>query len=243
MIFFMLLTYLSARVNHALISKRIIDEHFSLSNTLIGVLSSGFFILLAFIIINTWNYQQDARKSALDEANYLAVILFESNELPLESQDKIKKALADYIVSVRTKEWESMRQGHDNQDTKSKLTVLYNSVLSFNPKTDKQKVLYSIMNNTMNSAFEARILRLSKIQSLIPSHLFYTVLWGSIIVSVILGLIRGKDSFVNFSPILLFSALLGFNIALALSFDFPFSGDIVVSNEMYYRGIFEDIKN
>src|SRR5262245_7192036 len=73
-VFFLVLTYFSARISVYFFSRPVDINHRDLANSLIGILSGGFSILLAFVIINTWNYFLMARSATSKEADYLALI-------------------------------------------------------------------------------------------------------------------------------------------------------------------------
>jgi hypothetical protein len=90
--------------------------------------------------------------------------------------------------------------------------------------------------NTLNELLKARRERLNGLKSIIPLPLRTALIIGSIFLVITLGGIRGERTFYYLIPILLFALVLGFNLALALSFDYPFSGPISVPNRLFYSG-------
>ncbi|KTD37548.1 hypothetical protein Lmor_0411 [Legionella moravica] len=240
MLVFMLITYLFSRISNTWFHISAGEEHVKLTNTLMGILASGFFVLLAFIIINTWNYQQDARNAASKEAYYLAVMLRNIAAFPAEQQKNLKQNIADYTVHVRVDEWKAMRKGLDSPAAWDSLEKLYSQIQNLPAITYQDKLYHTLLTSNVNYILQSRRDRLSKVESIIPKTLIDTVFVYSIFLAIIVGLIRGRDNLINLTPVLLFSGLLGFNLALALNFDYPFSGEINVTNSDFYKGALGD---
>ncbi|PJE13411.1 MAG: hypothetical protein CK430_06545 [Legionella sp.] len=231
------MTYVAARISTLFFKGPIDKEHRQLANTLINILSGGLSILLVFIIINTWGYLMQARDNTSKEADYLAAIIRNIAVFPPEPQAKIYEATKNYTVAVRVDEWQTMQRGQVSQKAADALEALYASVQAFQPSTRQQFYFYSRVIADINSVLQARRERLNKMDSVIPEPLKISLLIGSIILAIILGGIRGEYNFLNITPALLFAVSLGFNIALALSFDYPYSGSISVSNKLFYSGV------
>ena len=236
MLMFMCITYIFSRISNPWFHISTDTEHAKLTNTLMGILASGFFVLLAFIIINTWNYQQDAKNAASKEAYYLAVMLRNIAAFPPKEQKKLKESIANYTIHVRVDEWKSMRKGLDSPEAWNSLEQLYKQIQNLPATTYQDKLYHAMITSNINNILQSRRDRLSKVESIIPKTLINTVFVYSIFLAMIVGLIRGKDSLINLTPVLLFSGLLGFNLALALNFDYPFSGEINVTNSDFYKG-------
>lgn len=233
---FVLVTFAISRISNYWILDKDGNKHIQLADNSISILTGGFFILLAFIIINTWNYQQEARNAVAKEADCLAVILKDIHAFPPQPQAQISKAAGDYIVAVRVSEWELMRAGKSSATAWNNLDQLYSSVRAFQPQTAQEKIYYTAIVSSINCVLEYRRNRLDKIDSIIPKQLRDSIVLGSLVFAIMLGILRGKDHVINLIPTLLFSALLGFNLAIALNLDYPFSGNISVSNSIFYQG-------
>ncbi|MBL7480545.1 DUF4239 domain-containing protein [Legionella bononiensis] len=236
MLLFMCITYIFSRISTPWFHISADTEHVKLTNTLMGILASGFFVLLAFIIINTWNYQQEARNAASKEAYYLAVMLRNIAAFPPKYQQELKQSIINYTVHVRVDEWNSMRHGQESPAAWKSLDKLYTQIQNLPASTYQDQLYHSLVTTNVNNILMSRRDRLSKIDSIIPKTLINTVFAYSIFLAMIVGLIRGKDNIINLTPILLFSGLLGLNLALALNFDYPYSGEINVTNIDYYKG-------
>ncbi|CDZ76094.1 hypothetical protein BN59_00358 [Legionella massiliensis] len=236
MVFFMIISYVAAHISTYFFHKPIDKDHRDLANTLIGILSGGFSILLAFVIINTWNYLLEAKNATSKEADYLALIVRNSNVFPEDAKNKITQAAGDYAVAVRVNEWKKMRHGKESPLAWQAIENLYQTIQSINPDSDHDKYYYNQILIDVNELLKARRERLNELSSIIPPPLREALIAGSILLAIILGAIRGEGNFFYLMPVLLFSLVLGFNLALALNFDYPFSGEIAVSNQIFYSG-------
>lgn len=154
---FLVFTTLSA----AFISSRFFSlandkDHFERSNSIIAILSGGFSVLLAFVIITAWNYLLKAQDNAAQEANSLAVMMRNIAVFPQEAQIKLSKAIRDYTVAVRVDEWKSMEAGKESPSAANAFIGLYKSMQSFTPKTQLEKLYYSQALHNLNSIHKLR---------------------------------------------------------------------------------------
>ncbi|WP_131782455.1 DUF4239 domain-containing protein [Legionella gresilensis] len=238
-----IVAYLSVIISTQLITFPIDKDHRSLTNTLIRILGTGFSVLLAFIIINTWNYLLKTQDDIATEADALATMVRNINVFPAPAKDKIMAGIRDYTILVRTQEWALMKEGEESPDAWNALNNLFLILQSFDPQTNLEKIYYSQCIKNLDTILAARRDRLSRLTSIIPEKLSSSLIIGSIFLVVILGLVRGESGFLNTTPILFFAVVFGFNVAIALSFDYPYSGDISVSNRLFYEGMLSSFKD
>lgn len=218
-------------------------EHNERSNALIAILSGGFSVLLAFIIFNTWNVLLRAQDNVSQEANSLAIMLRNIAVFPEAPQNKISQAIRNYTVAVRVTEWKSMQNGYESPEAANAVNELYKILQSFVPITQMEQIYYSQALLGLNTVLKMRRDRLNHLDSVIPTQLSTDLIVGSIILALVLGLIRGRSKFLDQIPVIVFALVLGFNLAIALSFNFPFSGDISVHNKFFYYGVLNDFKD
>lgn len=212
-------------------------DHFERSNSIIAILSGGFSVLLAFVIITAWNYLLRAQDNAAQEANSLAIMMRNIAVFPQENQIKLSEAIRNYTVAVRVDEWKSMEKGKESPTAAQALRELYQSMQSFTPATQLEKVYYSQALHNLNNIHKLRRDRINQLYSVIPSRLSGALIIGSIFLTLTLGFIRGQSQFIDLIPIIVVAVVLGFNLGIAFSLDFPFSGDISVKNNFFYHGI------
>lgn len=234
---FMILSYTAARISSHYLETIATPEHRIIANNLIGILSGGFSILLAFVIINTWNYRLQTRASVAKEADLLSIMTRDSEIFSQPFSKKLKNAIGRYTVAVRKDEWEKMTEGKTSPYAWISLEALYKEIRAYKPINAQESFYYGQIIGKLDGLLAARRERLNQLESVIPKELRQAIVIGAILLALILGGIRGEDDLLNTMPVLLFSGILGFNLALALSFDYPFSGDISINNQIFYSGI------
>jgi hypothetical protein len=207
-----------------------------ISTTLITIISGGFSILLAFVIINTWDYYLKSTDIVSREASYLATMLRDSKAFPREFQEKLHSAIAEYTVAVRFYEWDDMGKGRENAQAWDAINNIYKLMTAYEPKPGKEGLFYNQLIIQMNNLLDTRRERLNSSNSVIPGTLRNALIISSIFLMAVLGAIQGRADVLNLLPVLFFAGIIGFNLALALSFDYPYSGDISISNKPFYRG-------
>ncbi|STX28292.1 Uncharacterised protein [Legionella beliardensis] len=237
------LTYLAAFISTRLITFPIDKDHRALSNSLISILSAGFSVLLAFIIINTWNYLLKTQDEVAKEADALAAMMRDIHVFPAPVKTKIMNGIYNYTIIARTQEWAMLTQGKESSAAWAALHHLITILQSFEPRTTLERIYYTQAVRNLETVLETRRNRLARLHSIIPDKLNSALIIGSIFLVVILGLIRGETNFLHITPLLFFSIVLGFNLAIALSFDYPYSGDIAVSNHFFYQGMLGTFKD
>jgi hypothetical protein len=237
MLFFLILGYCSALLSARFFNFPIDKSHRRLANISIGIMSAGLSILIAFVIINAWNYQLKARLAVVREANSIAVLLYMGKQFPPEFRDKLIKLTENYAVSVRIDEWKTMRLGETSPKAWTAIDKLFTQVQSYHPQTEREKLFYITTVKALNQLLELRRERINEIKSVIPRELKNALIIASILMVIMLGLIRGEADPLHIMPYLFFTLFIGFNLALALNFDYPFSGDISVTSRAFYTGL------
>lgn len=239
---FICTTLLASVISHKFFTHETDARHYYLTNNFMNILTGGYYIFLAFIIINLWTYLLDAQETAIKESNSMAEFIYSSRAFPSDEAKKMQDALKDYLISVRDGEWKSMVQGEVYHPAFVNLNNLFNVVQAYQPKTTRESAYYTLLLNSLNSMLDQRRSRIHNLESIIPRPLIYSLLLSCFLLAFILGILRGTDRLINLTPMLVFSALLGFNAALVMNFDYPYSGSIAVSNSMYFTGVLGTLK-
>lgn len=213
------------------------SEHTERANSLIAILSGGFSVLLAFIIFNNWNVLLKAQDSAAQEANSLAIMMRNIAVFPADPKMRISLAIRNYTVAVRVDEWETMQKGRESTKAAQAISELYSTLQSYAPTSTMEQIYYSQALLSLNTVLKMRRDRLNLVSSVMPEQLSSALIISSLVLALALGLIRGRSRVLDKIPVTVFAIVLGFNLAIALNFDFPFSGDISVKNSFFYHGV------
>ena len=243
MTFFISLTYICALVSSYLFPNINFAENKKSVDSAMRLLATGYLFLMVFIIVNAWNYKEEARRAVSREASDLSIILRSIHAFPEAEQTKLYSVIANYVIDVRTAEWQEMKRGEESPYAYEKLENLFTALQEYQPRTYQEKIYHKLAIDMLNELIQARRDRISKMESIIPHSLMNIFFWASVTLTCLLGMIRGKDTLSQLSPVLIFAAILGFDLAIALDFDYPFTGSSAVNNRVYYQGALGRIKD
>lgn len=203
----------------------------------IGVISTNYGFLVGFVIIILWQAFNQAIVTVSNEANNLSIILYDSIALPKNLQAEIREAVGNYIHIVRKEEWELMKWGEASENARLGIVKIFEILQSYTPGTETEKSFYNQIINNLNTVLEHRRLRIEKIDSYLPNTLRFALILGTLVVAFFVSLIETKNQRVHLIVTLIVTGIMSFNIALALSLDYPFSGYISVDSTAYTTGI------
>jgi len=193
--------------------------------------------LLGFVIISLWQILNQATNVTAAEANYLSLMTFDAFALPTPIQTEILDAIGQYIKHVVQDEWKTMRWGHASQLAQNAIGNLFHVIQSYNPQTETEKTFYHEIIVNLNNALENRRLRLNNVESALIDPLRFILIFGIFLISFILSLAETKNRYTHLFIVLIACSLLSFSVGLAFVLDYPFSGEIAVSNKVFSTGV------
>jgi hypothetical protein len=161
-----------------------------------------FALILAFVIASVLDKFNDADSVVGSEATALTQLVRNNAAFPTAEQAKLNASIGTYIDATVNHEWDSMREGKDSPEAAAGLETMYALYQRFTPKDGTQADIYS--------------------KSL--DHL-----GGLLLLIVEYRPTLGRRSQMVFMGTL--ALVLSSTYLLTIVLDYPFSGDISVSNE------------
>jgi hypothetical protein len=204
--------------------------------TIIGIISTYYAFLMGFTIIVLWQAYSHAILVSANEASHLALILEDSAALSQAFQNQITDAVGKYIKLVITEEWEAMRWGDVSAAAGQALNHLFQVMQSYAPQGDVENVFYREMIGNVNAALDARNQRINAVETVLPDPLRVVMILGAIITPCFLAIVEIKHRSVHLYTLVIISSILGFLLGFAFTVDYPFSGLISVSSDLYTQG-------
>lgn len=208
-----------------------------LLNIIIRIASANYAFLLGFVIVILWQYFNQAVHVTTEEASHLTLIVFDSAVLPTSFQHDLLAAIGKYINLLRHQEWQTMKWGHADPATQSAFNNIFYTLESYVPQTEMQKTYYREIIANMNICLENRLLRLNDLGSILPDTLRFILIAGALLIGFFVALIESKSKSFHLLTIVAVTGVLAFNVGLALTLDYPFSGDISVSSKPYTEAV------
>ena len=240
---FVLLAVVGLLITRRLIPSLQVSGENEIAGVILGVLAAIYGIVLAFVIVSLFEDFKKTQGDVRTEASALSKVYRDSQAFsPLEAK-RVKTAVGDYIYDVVHQEWHAMSHGHESEKAWADLAALYTVLRTYEPVTTSQQAFYSETVARINDVTGARRERLNDNEESLPLTFEILLVGGAILLLAFTFLFGMKSARLHATMVVSVAVLLGFNLLLALVLDYPFSGQVVVSNSSFTTGglaVFKD---
>lgn len=190
-------------------------------------------VLLAFMVIVSWENFDRADRNVAKEANYIEDLYRDSTGFPAAFRQEVRSALEDYSSAIVNDEWKTLANGKRSQKVQAASEKIWTLYTSFQPQNENQRVFFEESVKKLNEAAELRRERILAAGSGIPSIL-WTVLISGGLITILFTIFFGTE---NFGAQLIMSSMLSALVALSLftimTLDFPFTGSVSISADTF----------
>lgn len=217
-------------------------ENNEIAGVLIGILGGVYGIILGFVIVSLWEGFNRAADTVSAEASSFAQIVRDADAFPEQPRARITAAVGEYVRAVREDEWALMRAGESSPRAAQAVDGIFAAVRSYEPEGAVAQTFYTEAVARLNDGLAARRERLNALEPSIPGSLLFMLFSGAI---VIIGLMAVMGSRNRRAHLLMMSAVTGiiaFNLVLGITLDYPFSGDISVSDGPFRIGVLQQFR-
>ncbi|WED43288.1 DUF4239 domain-containing protein [Legionella cardiaca] len=236
-----LLTAFSALASYLasiLIPKETVNSEYSRStDNILSIMGSGYGVFLGFVIIALWNQYLAVQRIVYQEADALSIIVRNIEVFPEEDRSILKNAVYRYLEAIRVDEWQTMRQGKESEKAWAATYNLYKTFQTYDPKTQKQALFYRQIINNIDATLKDRRNRLISMKSILTDEMRTALILGAMVIIFLSSLLKAREGALRIFATFCLATVISFNLTLALSFDYPFSGSISVSNAAFYEGV------
>jgi hypothetical protein len=207
--------------------------HNDVAGFIFATLGVIYAVMIAFLIVVTWQDFDEAQKTAAKEANYIASIHRNAGPLPPSLRNELKTDLADYVNYIITDEWPLMTKGERSLKVQQAQDKIWRFFSDYQPQNETQKIFFAEAVKKLNDACETRRERIFQGSSVLHPILYFILIVGGL-MTIAFTLFFGTE---NFVPQLIMTSMLATMIALALFtimvLDCPYSGDISVKPAVF----------
>ncbi|MCX6006758.1 MAG: DUF4239 domain-containing protein [Chloroflexi bacterium] len=219
-----------------------LKHHHDVAGPIFSTLGVVYAVLLAFAIVIVWQNFDMTQNSVIREANYYGDIYRDSVGLPEPLRSQLTAGMDDYINAIIDDEWKLLAVGQRSMIVQEKSDKIWKLIGNFEPKTDKEKIIFAEILNRANTAGELRRQRIADASTGIHPVLWFVLLFGGII-TVAFTFFFGSE---NLGAQLIMTTLLAVLIVLILFtiliMDFPFSGDLFISPDAF-KQVLQNLKS
>ena len=207
--------------------------HNDVAGSIFATLGVIYAVLLAFMVIVTWQNFDQASRNVAKEANYIADLYRDSTPLSAGFRQQVKIDLKAYVEAIINDEWPVQPKGERSDKVQAAQEKIWDLYGSYSPRSETEKIFFEESVRKLNEACEMRRQRLLDATSGIHSALYFVLIAGGFI-TILFTLFFGSE---NFIPQIWMTSMLAALIALTLftimSMDYPFTGSVSISPAVF----------
>lgn len=220
-----------------LVPREIWKKHNDVTNAIFQAIAMAYTVLLAFMVVISWQNYDRAGEHIETEANCLVNLYRNGEGISPAFQAELLKRLQDYGQSVMEDEWKLLARSQESMKTREALKEVWALYQKYEPKTQREQIFFSESISQLNKLREIRRLRILDSRTTVHPLLWFLLIIGGV-ATVGFSLILGADSFylhlIMTSLLAVFISLILFMI---LMFDYPFTGSFGISPNAYRQVI------
>jgi hypothetical protein len=203
----------------------------------IGVLYA---VLLAFVVISSWERFHDAESALASEGGAAATIYRLAGGLDESSAATLRTNLSAYLRSVLGDDWPAMVRGHSSSVTTRVLSDLYDEVIRYSPADLRASNLQTELLSELDQITRARRERLVMAEGTVPEVIWFVLFLGAGL-TISFTFFFGTENLVAQSCMTgILAAIIFSAVLVIIALDRPYTGAITVSREPI-RSVLEDM--
>lgn len=192
-------------------------------------------ITLGLVAVGTWETYTDVQSRVDHEAACLASVYRDATGYPEPLRTALQDDLRWYYHQVVIVGWPMQRRGIVPDVSGVALHKFENDFMTFEPTTERDKILDAETYRAYNELTEARRDRMNSITAELPSPVWVMVIVGAILSIAVTWFFDAASFGMHFCLSFLYSMLIGLLIYLIVSLDNPYRGRISVGPDPLVR--------
>jgi hypothetical protein len=205
-------------------------DHNEVAGFIIAVVGVIYAVLLAFVVIVSWENFSHAEQVVGNEASALRTIYRDSSAFPPQVRDQLHDTVRRYATAVVDTEWPAMARGEPGSPEVAHIFDETSQLLANLPTdTPGQQQYQGVEADRFNDLVAARSERLDFVEQGVPAVLWIALVVGAV-VTIGFAMIFGMRSTVLHTLMTAsLTALIGVLLFVAVAIDHPFAGDVAVA--------------
>jgi hypothetical protein len=194
----------------------------------IGVLYA---VLLAFVVVISWERFHDAERALVAEAGSAATLYRLAGGLAEQPAAALRHSLTAYLESVLADDWPAMAAGHASPATTRAVTALYDELLRNHPADFSSSDLQQTLLEELDQLTQARRDRLVMAEGTVPDTIWFVLILGALLTISFTFFFGSQNVLVQSLMTGILAALIFSAVLVVIALDRPFTGAVVVSRE------------
>jgi hypothetical protein len=203
----------------------------------IGVLYA---VLLAFVVVISWERYHDAENALAREAGAAATVYRLAGGLDESTAAALRTNLSAYLNSVLADDWPAMMRGRSSPVTTRMLSDLYDQVIRYRPTDPHDANMQSDLLSELDQVTRARRERLVMAEGTVNPVIWFVVFLGAAL-TISFTFFFGTENLIAQSLMTgILAAIILSAVLVVIALDRPYTGAVTVSKEPI-RSILEDM--
>jgi Protein of unknown function (DUF4239) len=224
--------FLTRRTVHSWLHR---DEH---TNEMVGSALANFFvlygILLGLLAVATYQNYANVGDIVDKEASSLSALYRDLSAYPQPVRSQLQDGLREYTRYTIGEGWDEQRRGIVPRGGSNLITSVLQVLLTFNPSTEREKIVHAETLRQYNTKVEFGRARLSSVTTGLPAVLWWVVAFGAL-MNIILIWMQDMEIHVHLILGAVLASILGAVIFLIAELDNPFRGEVSVGPDSIAR--------
>jgi hypothetical protein len=211
---------------------------------LLSVVGTLYGVILGLIVVDSLGKFAEARLTTEEESNALADIVLLAAHLPEERKEHVHKHALAYLNSVIDVEWSMMAEGRPSVETRRLAIALISAVYAFEPKTNREQVLFDAEVSAVTQFWNSRRTRMILADQGMPMLEWLVLVLGGMITVVFTYFFKVDNLRLQLFMTTMLTTIIALNLYMVLMFAYPYSGDVMVEPDGFIisRDIIEHAK-
>jgi hypothetical protein len=218
---------------HRFVNSSKMKTHHDIAGPIFGSLGVIYAVLLAFVVVISWQNFDRANNDVMKEANCYASLYRDANGLGEPYKSQLKELIVTYTNVVVEEEWPLLAQGSRSTNAHELFTKIWDQYLSYQPQTETEKIFFTESVKKLNEAGEFRRQRVMDARSGIHPVLWFILFAGGLINIVFTFFFSSENRWSQIIMSALFATLIALMLFTALILDYPFSGDVSIKPDAF----------
>ena len=224
-------------VFHRLVDWRSREHDTSMVGLSYALCGGVYAVVMAFMAVGVYESMDRASGFAAAEANSLGGIISDTAGLPEALGAHVRADVNGYLNTVIKKEW-PLQQAYQMdaknfEDGWEQLRRINKEISAIQPATDGQTVVMADMVHLVNELFSARQARLLAASAHLADAIWQMLIVGLVLIVFYLYLFGPHSFKIHVAVTTMTMGTIGLVFSLIIALDYPFRGDLCVSNESY----------
>lgn len=218
-------------------------HHDRRTNDMVASTLSNYFvlfgILLGLLAVATYQNYANVGDIVDKEASSLSALYRDISAYPQPLRAHLQEGLREYTRFTIGEGWDQQRQGVTPLRGSDLITSVLVQLLSFNPSTERERLIEQETLRQYNNKVELGRARLSSVTTGLPAVLWWIVAFGALL-NVILIWLQDMEIHVHLILGAILASILGAVIFLIAELDHPFRGEVSIGPESIAR-VYESV--